>query len=402
MLSTAAFGARRRVAGVMSGTSVDGIDVAIATIDGSGATLRFRKLFHFAEPYTPELRDLILRNSTAETSSVVELSQLNVRLAHAYAGAVRRALGESGDKTLDLVGLHGQTVQHVPDPTDCAGVATRSTLQIGDGSTVANVLGVPTVGDFRMADMALGGQGAPLVPYFDAVVLGDDKEDRIALNLGGIANITVLPAGAGTELSRVRAFDTGPANMVTDALASRLLGKPFDADGRVAAAGRVNEAVVEELLEHAWFRRPPPKSTGREMFGAVFVDELLAALRRSDTMEPADALATSVEFAVRTIKLGYDRFAAGGPGKQLAARRLIASGGGTKNGHLMRRLATAFAPVRVEKIEAHGIPSAAKEALCFAVLAHEFVNGVPTGIPSVTGSSAATLLGKLSPVLTKK
>jgi anhydro-N-acetylmuramic acid kinase len=379
----------RRIAGVMSGTSLDGIDVALVTLTGSGRMLELSGIEHSSQPYPDAIREALLRVSQPETSSVLELSQLNVRLAHLYAEAIRHAMQRSADASpVELVGIHGQTVHHVPEPVECCGQLTRSTLQIGDPSTLANLLNVAVVGDFRMADMALGGQGAPLVPYFDLVALSSPTERRLALNLGGIANFTVLPTTGG-DRGKPTAMDTGPANMVADALAERYLGRRYDEGGSVAATGRANVEVVKRLLEGPYFQQAPPKSTGREQFGRQFADHLVELLDASGTSAGADALATAVELTARSVVLAYNRFV------PEPVNRVIASGGGTRNAFLMRRLGELFAPVPVETIDDHGIPSQAKEAVCFAVLAHEFLNGAPTNVPAVTGASAYTRLGKL-------
>ncbi len=376
----------RVVAGLMSGTSLDGVDAVVARLGGSGRGLRTDVLSFVHLDYEPALRALLLDNSAPETSSVLALSQLNVRLAHAYAEAVRRAVGEAKLtlEDLDLVGSHGQTVHHVPAPAPAPDLPVTSTLQIGDPSVLANLLGVPVVGDFRLADMALGGQGAPLVPYFDYVCFADEKETRGLLNLGGIANVTVLPRGAGPEA--VYAFDTGPANMVIDALAAHFFDEAYDAGGRRAAQGTVQEALLAELLAEPFFAQPPPKSTGRELFGADFVERLLASGHA-----PLDLLATATLLTARSLHDAYERFIA--PTHPLDA--LIASGGGKHNRLLMESLARLFDPVPVRTVEDFGLATDAKEALCFAVLAHETINGVPTNLPSVTGASRATLLGKI-------
>ena len=378
----------RMVAGLMSGTSLDGIDAVVARLAGSGRALRVEQRAFVSVPYPEMLRALLLRNSAPETTSVYDLSQLNVRLAHAYAEAVRQAVRAAGLPldALDLVGSHGQTVHHVPEAADCAGLPTTSTLQIGDPSVLANLLGVPVVGDFRVADMALGGQGAPLVPYFDYVYFADADETRGLLNLGGIANLTVLPAGGGPEA--VYAFDTGPANMVADALTQRFFDRPYDEDGGLAATGRVDDALLTHLLDDPYFAQPPPKSTGRERYGALFVEDLL---QRGGTLPPADLLATATMLSAASIHDAYVRFFA--PDHPLDV--LIVSGGGRHNQFLMNGLAERFAPVPVRPIDAYGLDADAKEALCFAVLAHETFNGIATNVPSVTGASGRTLLGKI-------
>lgn len=381
----------RTVAGLISGTSLDGVDVVIARLQGSGRAMSMDVLGFVSIPYPDALRALLLRNSVAETSSVHALSQLNVRLAHTFANAIRAAAAVAGlaIADLDLIGSHGQTVHHVPVPTDCAGQAVTSTLQIGDPSVLANLLDVPVVGDFRVADMALGGQGAPLVPYFDYVYFSDADETRGLLNLGGIGNVTILPAG--TTGDATYAFDTGPANMVMDTLAQRLLGEPFDRDGATATQGTVHPALLAELLEDDYFSQPPPKSTGRERYGAAYVAALIERAEALGITEPADLLATAALLTVESVMRAYDQFIA--PRHLLDG--LIVSGGGARNGFLMRQLAARFAPVPVRTADHYGLDSDAKEALCFAVLAHETLNGVCTNLPSVTGATKPTLLGKL-------
>jgi anhydro-N-acetylmuramic acid kinase len=374
----------------MSGTSLDGVDAALARIAGSGPALDVEQEAFVHLPYPEALQSLLHRNSTPEHSSVDELARLHVRLASLYAEAVDRVLDEAGRdrEGLDLVGCHGQTVQHLPDPADCAGEDVRATLQIGNPSTLANQLGVPVVGDFRSADVALGGQGAPLVPYFDYVVFTAPDEARGLLNLGGIANLTVLPAGGAP--ADVQAFDTGPANMVIDALAERLFDAPFDRDGQHAAGGTPDHDLLADLLDGDYFRREPPKSTGREAFGADYVDRLLGAAQ-SRGLDAADTMATATLLTAASVYQAYAQYVR----EEQSLDVLIASGGGAHNDTLMRMLDDAFAPIPVRPVGEYGVDADAKEALCFAVLAHETVNGVPTNLPSVTGASAPTLLGSI-------
>ena len=381
----------RRVVGLMSGTSLDGVDAVLARLEGSGADLTIEQEAFVHHPYPEALRALLRSNSAARTSSVDALTRLNVRLAGVYADAVDAALADAGASRegLDLVGSHGQTVHHLPEPADCAGEAVRATLQLGCPSTLANRLGVPVVGDFRPADLALGGQGAPLVPYFDYVTSTAPDEDRGLLNLGGIANLTVLPAdGAPTD---VRAFDTGPANMVIDALADRLFDEPFDPDGRHAAAGSADHDLLADLLGDDFFHREPPKSTGREVFGADYVDRLLGAAQ-SRGLSPEDTMATATLLTAASVYQAYARYVR----PEQSVDVLVVSGGGLHNETLMEMLRNAFSPIPVRSAAAYGLDADAKEALCFAVLAHETVNGTPTNLPSVTGASAPTLLGSVS------
>jgi len=381
----------RLVVGLMSGTSLDGVDAVLARLDGSGSDLNVEQDAFAHLPYPEALQSLLRRNSTPNHSSVRDLTRLNVRLASLYADAVDRVVVEAGrDRDeLDLIGSHGQTVQHLPEPADCAGEDVRATLQIGNPSTLANRLGVPVVGDFRSADAALGGQGAPLVPYFDYVTCTAPDENRGLLNLGGIANLTVLPANGAPD--EVRAFDTGPANMVIDALAERLFDTPFDRNGRRAADGTPDHDLLADLLEGDFFRREPPKSTGREDFGADYVDRLLGAAQ-SRGLDAADTMATATLLTAASVYQAYAQYVR----TEHPIDVIIVSGGGVHNDTLMTMLAEAFSPIPVRPASEYGLNVDAKEALCFAVLAHETVNGVPTNLPSVTGASTSTLLGTVS------
>ena len=376
----------RLVAGIMSGTSLDGVDVAIARMKGHGSELKTETISFLATSFTPELRSLLMQAAAEEEFSVATLSQLNVRLAFEYASCLRKAMDQARLSAVDLIGSHGQTIRHVPDAEDCAGVPVTSTLQIGDPSVLCNLMGTPVVGDFRLADMALGGQGAPLVPYYDYVVFSHATETRGLLNLGGIANLTVLPAQGPKD--SVHAFDTGCGNMVIDALAERLLGQPMDRGGAAAARGTPSEDVLAELLQDAYLHRTPPKSTGRERYGATFVDAFLA---RCEGRTPEDVLATATAFTARSIHQAYLAFVK----KSHPLDVLIVSGGGRHNGTLMRMLCDCFAPIPVRTVDEYGIDSDAKEALCFAVLAHETMGGVHTNMIGATGASRSTLLGKI-------
>jgi len=375
----------------MSGTSLDGVDAVLAQLEGSGSDLTVGQEAFVHVPYPPALQDLIRQNTTAASSSVQDLTRLGPRLAETYAEAVGQVLEEANlhRDDLDLVGSHGQTVCHLPEPTDCAGEAVRATLQLGNPSTLATRLGVPVVGNFRAADLALGGQGAPLVPYFDYVTFTAPDEHRGLLNLGGIANLTVLPADGPPE--EVRAFDTGPANMVIDALAERLFDAPYDRDGQHAAQGTPDHDLLADLLEGDFFRRTPPKSTGRDDFGADYVDRLLGAAQ-SRGLAPTDTIATATLLTAASVYQAYAQYVR--PDQSIEV--LIASGGGVHNDTLMRMLEEAFTPIPVRTASDYGVDADAKEALCFAVLAHETVNGVPTNLPSATGASSRTLLGSLS------
>lgn len=378
----------RVVVGLMSGTSLDGIDAAVVRLDGHGPTVRAETLAFVTEPYDDVLRDAIRACAEVATSDVRLVSQLHVRLGHRFADAARRALDAAGVAVPDLVGSHGQTVHHVPVAGDCAGVPTRSTLQIGCPAVIATRLGAPVVSDFRAADVALGGQGAPLAPYLDAALFGSPDETRVLLNLGGIANLTVLPAGSGSPDggAPALAFDTGPANIVADALALRLTGRPVDLDGALAAAGTPDEALLARLLADPFFAEAPPKSTGREHFGAAYVERLVA----EGPAHPEDLLSTAVALTARSVADAVRRFARPAPD------RVIASGGGVRNPTLMRMLARALAPVPLETTAAYGLDPDAKEAVLFALLAQEWAGGIRTGLPAVTGASRPAFQGSLT------
>ncbi|MEM6326800.1 MAG: anhydro-N-acetylmuramic acid kinase [Bacteroidota bacterium] len=375
---------KRIVAGIMSGTSLDGVDAAIVRLSGSGRDVQIETLGFASEPYDADLRERLAAQVEASTSDVRGLAVLHAALAERFAEVTRAALDTAGltPADLDLVGSHGQTVQHVPEAETVGGYAIRATLQIGDPTRLAARLGAPVVADVRSADVALGGQGAPLAPYLDDCLFAHPTETRGLLNLGGIANLTVLPAGGGPETTR--AFDTGPANMVADALMLRLTGEPFDRDGALASRGTPDLALVRRLLQHETFREPPPKSTGREAFGRDFVDRFLA----DGPEAPEDLVATALALTAHSITEAVDRFV------PEPLDRMIASGGGVRNPVLLGMLRDLL-PCTVETTASYGLDPDAKEAVLFALLAHEWANGVRTGLPSVTGASRPAMQGAL-------
>ncbi|PAP78527.1 anhydro-N-acetylmuramic acid kinase [Rubrivirga marina] len=374
----------RVVAGLMSGTSLDGIDAVIVRIEGTGTEVQIETLGFVSEPYDAELRDALGACVEVTTSNVRLVSQLHARLGDCFADAVEGALAAAGLglDALDLVGSHGQTVQHVPEAEEVAGVPTRSTLQIGCPAVLAVRLGAPVVADFRAGDLALGGQAAPLAPFLDGALFAAPDETRVLLNLGGIANLTVLPPGGPPRA----AFDTGPANMVLDALALRLTGQPYDEAGALAAQGTPDDLLVADVLDAPFFRAAPPKSTGREDFGAPFVDWLVGR----GPAAPADLLATAAAVTARSIAEAIRRWVDPVPD------RVIASGGGVHNPTLIAMLADELAPIPVETTAAYGLDPDAKEAVLFALLAHEWANGVRTGLPAVTGASRPAFQGSLT------
>jgi anhydro-N-acetylmuramic acid kinase len=347
-----------RVAGVMSGTSLDGIDVAVVEIGHR----RVETVGFQCTPYSDAVRSAILGADRPKG-----LSYLNFQLGELYARAVLRAVRRYGP--VDLIGCHGQTIYHE------GGVHT---LQIGEPAILAERTGVPVVSNFRARDIAAGGQGAPLVPYVDYLLFRHPKRTRIALNIGGIANITAIPAGAAP--ADVVAFDTGPGNMVIDALA-REMGLPCDRGGKIAAAGQVDRALLDDLLADPYYRRRPPKSAGREQYGAEFV----ARMKQSGLPLP-DLIATATVLTAATVAMGVGN--GGGD--------LIVSGGGVHNPQIMAHLAGFLPGVTISTSTEHGIDADAKEAIAFAVLAYRTSRKKPSNLPSATGARHAAILGSIT------
>lgn len=378
------------VVGLMSGTSLDGIDAVLLRVQGSGVSTRFVQLAYAEYPFPRGLRSALLKNSNPETSRVDEITRLNVVLGELYADAVMRLARGAGISrgSIDLIGSHGQTIQHLPKPVRIFDRTVRGTLQIGDPSVIAALTGITTVGDFRIADMALGGQGAPLVPYFDWLVFRSRSRNRLLLNIGGIANITVLPRNCSAE--RVVAFDTGPGNMVVDSLMHEFYGKPYDQGGRVAARGAVSLDLFRAMVRHPYLRLSPPKSTGREEFGEEYMRELLRSAREYDR---EDIVATASQFTAYAVFDGYRRFVSRG----MKADEVIVSGGGAHNRFFLDELRRYFTRSAIRCIDEFGISSDAKEAICFAILAHETMAGNTANLPRVTGAKKRVVLGKICP-----
>lgn len=374
--------ARRIVAGVMSGTSLDGIDVAVCAIEGTGDTLRQTLLAFACVPYSDDIRARLLAASRGDLR-LRETFELETQLAVAYADAVHATMSRAGIASIDAVGLHGQTVYHAPD-AEPAGL----TVQLSGGATLADRLGAIVVDDFRSADVASGGQGAPLVPYCDLALLRPVSHNRIALNLGGIANLTWLHRDANA--SNLIAFDTGPANVLVDAAMRLLFDHDYDADGAIAAVGVVHEQWLEHIIaSHPYFARSSPKSTGREQFGEDYGRELVAS-GRARGLRPSDIVATLTALTARTVAQAARRVADGE-----VIDEVIVAGGGARNATMMRMLREYLAGTHVITTDELGIPGDAKEAICFAVLANEAICETPANVPSVTGARARVVCGAL-------
>jgi anhydro-N-acetylmuramic acid kinase len=380
------------VAGVMSGTSADGINVALVRITSSrrGAgkpILRF--LGHAEYPYPKEVRRFVLTAMNSTKTSVSDLARLNFLLAELYAEAILVTQRRFRLKA-ELVGCHGQTLYHQGEPVPFLGHNLAVTWQTGEGAVVAARVGVPVVSDFRPADMAAGGKGAPLVPFLDFLLYRDRRVGRIVQNIGGIANLTALPAGASAH--EVIAFDTGPGNMVMDAVTQRLFGKPYDRDGKIAVSGRVHDRVINEVLGAPFFLRKPPKTAGREEFGREFVQKFIRCCGR---VGKRDIVATATALTTRSIADALRRFVMRRSNTYL---QFIVSGGGASNPTLMAMLANELRPLGLEirSSDELGLPSEAKEAAAFALLAFQTWNRQPSNLPSATGAKKLAILGKIS------
>jgi len=398
------------VAGVMSGTSADGINVALVRIGpvdlGSGRALMgtagsrgqdrqhhtIKLLGHSEYSYPLKVRSAILSAMNAERARVADLARLNFLLGELYAEAVLKAQRNFLVQA-DLVGCHGQTLYHQGEAQAFLGRKVAATWQTGEGAVVAARVGVPVVSDFRPADMATGGKGAPLVPFLDYLLFRDAKVGRIVQNIGGIANLTAIPAGV--EACDVFAFDTGPGNMVIDAVTERFFSKAFDRGGKIAASGSVLDAVVERMLKRQFFKVKPPKTAGREEFGREFVGEFLRACGRA---KKQDIVATATALTARSIADAVHRFVLPANTRGRLLHEMILSGGGVKNATLVRMLTGLLAPEGIEVLSSDefGLPSQAKEAVAFAVLAYETWNRRASNLPSATGAKRAAVLGKIS------
>jgi anhydro-N-acetylmuramic acid kinase len=392
------------VAGVMSGTSADGINVALVRMGGGGhrtssvAESRrlpgFQLLGHAEYSYPKNVRTAVLDAMNASRASVADLARLNFLLGELYSDAVL-AMERQFRVKAALVGCHGQTLYHQGEPQRFLGRKIAATWQSGEGAIVAARVGAPVVSDFRPADLAAGGKGAPLVPFLDYLLFRDPYLGRIVQNIGGIANLTMIPAGGRT--GDVVAFDTGPGNMVIDAVTEQLFGQPFDRGGRIAASGKVLDKVIRDRLRRKFFRTFPPKTAGREEFGRGFVCDFLRSCKRcrkQDVVATATALtAQSISDAVRRCAAQTSHLA-----RKPAFQEMILSGGGAKNSTLVTMLTNELAPLgmRLRFSDEFGLPSAAKEAVAFALLAHETWQRRPSSIASATGARRAAVLGKIS------
>lgn len=369
--------------GIMSGTSLDGIDVVLCRFDEPRIELLAHRTFDWPTTLHRKLRELV----SAEYYSIDELATLHVELSRAYADGVNQLLASNGISSTDVraIGLHGQTIRHLPH--------LGATWQLGSGAALAAFTQIDVVHDFRSADVALGGQGAPLVPMFDLVFLSSSDRNRLVTNIGGIANVTYIPRSGIRE--DVTAFDTGPGNMIVDTLTQEFLGRAYDENGVVASSGTIDQALLSNLLSHRFFRQPPPKSTGRELMQHDFIPQFTDRVR-SHALTIEDALATAVELtAITLVAAANNGDTKKGPNSDFD---LILSGGGAKNGFLVSRIASHL-PSGASIILSSdlGIDPQAKESIAFAYFAKAFIERIHIHLPHTTGASRMTVLGSLSP-----
>ncbi|WP_078382121.1 anhydro-N-acetylmuramic acid kinase [Sutcliffiella halmapala] len=373
--------------GLMSGTSVDGVDVAIVSVKGAGESMAYQELAFENVPISAELRERIFEQFEPAKSSVDTLCSLNFELGEMFSNAAETVIKKHGfqKEDIDFIGSHGQTLYHIPVEIDGL---VRSTLQLGEASIIAEAFNCPVMSDFRVRDMAAGGGGAPLVPYVDYLLFRSDSESIALQNIGGIGNVTYLPKGGAP--SEVIAFDTGPGNMIMDeAIVILTNGRAhYDDGGEMAAKGKANEGVLSELLQNPYFHLPIPKSTGRELFGTMYTRKLVAGLIEQG-LSAVDIMATVTKFTALTIIDQYERFLTG------PVDTLIVSGGGAYNPTLLSYLREE-GNFDVKTQEDYGLSSDSKEAVAFALLANESLFGVPNNLPSATGARKPVVLGKLT------
>jgi anhydro-N-acetylmuramic acid kinase len=375
------------VAGVMSGTSADGINVALVRV--FEANKPFKLLGHAEHAYPKAVRRAVLEAMNATAISVADLSRLNFLLGELYADAVLATQRKLRFKA-QLIGCHGQTIYHQGEAAPFLGRKIATTWQTGEGAILAARVGVPVVSDFRPADMAVGGKGAPLVPFLDYTLYRDQRAGRIIQNIGGIGNLTAIPADASPD--QVIGFDTGPGNMVIDAVAERFFSQPYDRDGKIAASGIVLEPVIAKIMRGRFFQRKPPKTAGREEFGREFVADFI---RRCGRTDKRNIVATATALTAASIRDAVKHFV---QRKSGTYREFIVAGGGANNPTLLAMLANGLQPLGLEirSCDEFGLPAEAKEAVAFALMAYETWHRRSSNVPSATGARRPAILGKIS------
>jgi anhydro-N-acetylmuramic acid kinase len=383
-----------KVIGLMSGTSADGIDAALTEIKGRGGETKIKLIAFETYPFPRKVRKMILDASDPKTARVDRICQLNFYLGELFADAALRIAEKSGlgIRKVDLIGSHGQTIHHLPQEKKEGRYKIRSTLQVGEPSIIAERTGLTTVADFRPRDIAAGGEGAPLSPYLHYLLFPHNKKGLAVQNLGGISNVTVIPARA--TINDILAFDNGPGNMLIDGVVERLTqGRArYDKHGRRAAKGEVDRGLLKQLLKHPFIHQAPPKSTGREEFGSKLIEDIIKRAGRKK-MPTTDLLATLTAFTAHCIGISFEKFIL--PRYQLA--EVVVGGGGVRNPVLMLMLRERLKPVRILTFEDYNLSSDAIEAMAFALLAYETIQGRPGNIPAATGAARPVVLGKIVP-----
>lgn len=372
--------------GMMSGTSLDGIDVLIAEIEGTFTRTKIKPLAFKTYPFETILLEKIKKAFTLDLSSSALLCSLNFELGEAFASAAKRLVEEERMKMddIDFIASHGQTIYHISENTDGF---FKSSLQLGEGAVIANRCNTTVISNFRAADIAAGGQGAPLVPFADYILFMDPNMNRAIHNIGGIANQTILPKGS--RLDDVFAFDSGPGNMMIDYATQNLYGKPYDRDGKIARSGKIIPEMLNTLLTNSYLKKTPPKSTGRELFGDGFTEEIISQYRQH---RKEDIISTLTYFTARTIADSYKDFVL--PKVQLD--EIIFCGGGSYNKYLLELIAKELPGISIKILEDLGYDSASKEALAFIILGNETLNLQPSNVKSATGAKKHVILGQIN------
>lgn len=382
----------KMILGLMSGTSCDGLDMALIEVVGYGLKTSFKLIGSGHYKYNERVKKMLFGIMTPGNAGIKELSQVNFYLAKIWANAINAFLKDQklSPNKIDLIGSHGHTIYHHPQVDRILDQKISSTWQMGDPSVIAQLTGITTVGDFRVADVALGGQGAPLVPYFDWLSFAHLRENIISLNIGGIANLSYMPQNS--DPAGVIAFDSGPGNMLIDQLMMRLYEKPMDRDGKIAFAGEFSERLFNYLLKiDEYLEMSPPKSTGREHYNEKFIIDLLRKAVRWRIREP-DIIHTVSKYTAYTVRQAYEKYI------NADLSKIFVGGGGSHNKFVMQMLKKYFEGIPVHNVRDAGIDEDYKEAICFAVLANECLHGVKTGMPNVTGANRPTILGKICQV----
>ncbi len=382
----------RKVIGILSGTSVDAVDIVLLKIKGNGVKTKIQVIDFQPFKINNKIKEYIFKCSRKEENDVEDICKLNFLIGNLFANCINKFLRTKNihKSEIDIIGSHGQTIYHIPKGINLFGFRTKSTLQVGDASVIANLTGITTIGDFRTADVAVGGDGAPLVPYLDYILFSHKRKSRILINIGGIANLTYLKESGG--IKDVIAFDTGPGNMIIDGLTMKFFKKRYDKDSKIALNGKVNKKLFEFICkEDKYFKSKPPKSTGREYYGKDFQDKII---KKSKNISKEDILRTVTEYTAYSIYFNIKHFI-----KSSEISEIFVSGGGSNNKIIMNSLTTYFLDSKIKKLEYKGINAENKEAVLFAVLANETISQNYNNVPSATGSKKQVLLGKICPVI---